>query len=246
MKKFLNANKKAIVCLAIFIILFPILIICLCQLGIIPRDIGLGLIGYGGAITGGFLTLYGVWWTIEDSNKNKKKELALQYCPILSADIIDHNWPKYHLGTEIIVLYRHKYFNDADLEYPDKVIKISNVGRGEILKTTLISQNCDIISTVPHELETELKLNKPKILFHEALDFIPRNGSFYLLIGLPKLREQYSEEIKSIRFSISLDIAIAGIFSSKEQDYKLKFFIDVHFNNHSVKYNFDSITLKKI
>ena len=40
-------------------------------------------INFFGAITGGFLTLYGVWWTIKDQDEKRKKDLAIQYKPIL-------------------------------------------------------------------------------------------------------------------------------------------------------------------
>lgn len=51
-------------------------------------------INFFGAITGGFLTLYGVWWTIKEQNKNlinqhgqldkqRREDLIIQYKPIL-------------------------------------------------------------------------------------------------------------------------------------------------------------------
>lgn len=249
MKKFINGNKKIVVVFLAFIILFPVLVLSCSPIGFIPRDIGIAIVGYGGAIIGGFLTLYGVWWTIEDNSEKRKKELELQYCPILTADIIEKTSPIYNLCSEIIVLYKHKYFNDADLEYLNKLIKISNVGRGEIQKVTLNLENCSVLETVPHELVKEMNLDSSYILCDGVFDFIPINGAFYLYVGLPKLRKEYSERIKEkkyIRLEISLSIAITGVFSSEEQKYRIHFFAGLEYGKSSFQYSLDSMTFMKI
>lgn len=228
MKKFLDSNKNVIVVFSILIILFPILILFPSPIGFIPRDIGIAIVGYGGAIIGGFLTLYGVWWTIEDNNEKRNKDLELQYCPILTADIVEKNSPIYNLCSEITVLYKHKYFNDADLVYLNKLIKISNVGRGEIQKVALELEDCSILSTVPEKLAEEISLDSSYILCDGVFNFIPINGSFYLYVGLPKIRKEYSEQIKKvkyIRLEILLSITITGVFSSEEQEYGLHFLL---------------------
>ncbi len=249
MKNFFNNNKKIVVAFFVLIIIFPVLILCHSPIGFIPRDIGIAIVGYGGAIIGGFLTLYGVWWTIEDNNIKRKKELELQYCPILKADIVEKNSPIYNLCSEITVLYKHKWFNDAELEYLDKLVKISNIGRGEIQKVELNLENCSIITTIPYELAEEMNLDDSYILCDGIFDFIPINGAFYLYVGLPKIRKEYNEQLKEkkfIRLEISLRITISGVFSTEEQEYRLHFFVDSKFEDGYVSYNFDSMTFMKI
>ena len=72
MHKFIKENKRMLLSFLILIILFPIIILTPSPIGIISKDIGLQIVGYGGSIFGGFLTLYGVWWTL-DYQKNKDK-----------------------------------------------------------------------------------------------------------------------------------------------------------------------------
>lgn len=90
-------------------------------------------IAYYGAIIGGALTLFGVWWTIESGKEEKKHELSQQYKPILDLKFkltMKHN--KHYLFTE--------EYTEASIEEPDDPttacfsipITIKNVGRGEM------------------------------------------------------------------------------------------------------------------
>ena len=95
MAKFFKENKKMLLLFLAIAIIFPIMILFPSPVGIIPYEIGLTIVGYGGSILGGFLTLYGVWWTIEDNKKQReedqkrhdqerKEDLANQYKPYLT------------------------------------------------------------------------------------------------------------------------------------------------------------------
>ena len=91
---FVKENAPVIIVVGLISIAFPILILCPSKYGIIPHDVGLQIVGYGGSILGGLLTLYGVWWTIrkqdeinrddgERHNKERFSDLTIQYMPIL-------------------------------------------------------------------------------------------------------------------------------------------------------------------
>ncbi|MFQ6793867.1 MAG: hypothetical protein ACLRT4_13995 [Thomasclavelia sp.] len=83
MNKFFNENKKLFLIILSISIIIPIIILTSSSIGIIEYETSLTLIGYCGSILGGFLTLYGVWWTIKDQEDKRKKDLAIQYRPFL-------------------------------------------------------------------------------------------------------------------------------------------------------------------
>ena len=83
MSKFIKVNRNLLIVILVVVIGLPIIILTPSPIGVIPRDIGIAIVGYCGSIIGGFLTLYGVWWTIDDSQKARSKELELQHMPIL-------------------------------------------------------------------------------------------------------------------------------------------------------------------
>lgn len=81
--KFLKENWKMLIIVIIVATLFPIIILTPSRCGTIPHDTGLTIVGYGGSILGGFLTLYGVWWTINDNSKKYYESQRISYFPIL-------------------------------------------------------------------------------------------------------------------------------------------------------------------
>ncbi len=135
MAKFFKENKKMLLLFLAIAIIFPIMILFPSPVGIIPYEIGLTIVGYGGSILGGFLTLYGVWWTIEDNKKQReedqkrhdqerKEDLANQYKPYLTLipanNLMDSNIDIKELG---------KYDSNEKSFYFELVYQ--NFGRGE-------------------------------------------------------------------------------------------------------------------
>ena len=68
--KFFKENWRILVVIIVIVVLFPTIMLITTYYKIIPYDSAIAIIGYGGSILGGFLTLYGVWWTIKEQNKN--------------------------------------------------------------------------------------------------------------------------------------------------------------------------------
>lgn len=90
MRKFLTEQKIVLVIVLILSIIYPIVILCYSPyavFGRIPREIGLQLVGYGGSILGGFLTLYGVWWTIKDQQRKTDIVNTNENLPTLAYEI---------------------------------------------------------------------------------------------------------------------------------------------------------------
>lgn len=139
MVKFIKANCKILSIILLLAILYPCFILIYspyAPLGRIPKDIGLQLIGYGGSILGGFLTLYGVWWTINEQNRirnedqtkrdeERREELINQYKPILT---IKPHTTKFVFQTFIM----------------ETTLIITNKGRGEAIDINieLVDKNC--------------------------------------------------------------------------------------------------------
>lgn len=75
MTKFFKENKKMLLLFLAIAIIFPFIILFPSSIGIIPYETGLTIVGYGGSILGGFFTLFGVWWTIEDNKRQREEEI---------------------------------------------------------------------------------------------------------------------------------------------------------------------------
>lgn len=226
MKDFIKSNWKMLLILACVIILFPIIILTPSPLGFIPREIGLTIVEYGGAILGGFLTLYGVWWTIDDSNKGKKKELELQYCPILLTETKPRQAMDRHLCTKLRIEFQHDGFNDQKLSCADQIISLKNVGRGEIQQITVSNIQYTLNGTNNDKLTQELKQNGLSIECDNILSFVPIGGSIDLLVGLSSIKHEFWESLYQYFYSmmnVSIDLSVSGVFTSNNHNYRLSF-----------------------
>lgn len=116
--------------LAICLIALIILGICSFFYYIIPIDFP-GTVGEWitalSTLAGGALTLGGVWWTINVQNDQRKEDLAIQYKPYITINILDD--------------IRYSLCSENGKNYL-KVIA-SNIGRGEALNCKCYLQNSD-------------------------------------------------------------------------------------------------------
>lgn len=113
MKTFIKENKYLLTSFLVISITLPIIILLPSPIGVISYETGLTVIGYCGSIFGGFLTLYGVWWTLKNQEKQRHKDIALQYMPFIRCEVTN---------------VKFKKFKGAF------VVKFKNVGRGEAKK----------------------------------------------------------------------------------------------------------------
>ena len=124
MIKFFKENINVLSLFTVIAIIFPIIILLPTPIGIIPYETGLTLIGYGGSILGGLLTLYGVWWTIKKNDEERKNDLSIEYRPIIKIlnkkiSFISNSTPINIFSKELSILMK------IEMEF-------ENVGRGEI------------------------------------------------------------------------------------------------------------------
>ena len=209
----------------LFSILLPVVILCPSPWGFISRDVGLSLIGYCGSIIGGSLTLFGVWWTIDDSNKSKKHELELQYSPILTAHVVERNSMSNNQCFILDVEADRRYFAPA-IYKPDsgKMIEICNVGRGEI-KSIGIEVSSYNLYLHNHNGLRENCASSPSIVSFTHINFIPINESVYLDVVFPKfcIDYHYHSEVKHIiNIAATVKITIRGAFALNSQVYTLQ------------------------
>ncbi len=83
-----NHKKMVLSLIIVLFIIVPILPFIKSPCGIFNRESATIFLQYYGTIlagiSGGFITLLGVWWTINDQKKQRKVEFELQYRSILS------------------------------------------------------------------------------------------------------------------------------------------------------------------
>ena len=142
--KFLKENWKMLTIVTIVVILFPIIILTPSRYGTIPYDTGIAIVGYGGSILGGFLTLYGVWWTIKDQENTRKKDLAIQYMPLITCD--EYKVETTNIVSNVMDAISSSVFSTFKGEILNKnlkevkiILKLTNHGRGEAIVTDLES-----------------------------------------------------------------------------------------------------------
>ena len=123
----IKKHKLLTICLAIIIyIVIPIIPFIQSPTGIFSKEDATLFLSYYGTIisgiTGGALTLGGVWWTINDQKEQREKDLTIQYKPIIN---IEHN-----------PLYESPLL-DEDNNFFSFPVKIINHGRGEALNISI-------------------------------------------------------------------------------------------------------------
>ena len=153
MTKFFKENGKTLLIFLTIAIIFPIIILSPSTIGVIPYETGLTIIGYGGSILGGFLTLYGVWWTIEDNNKTNLENQRNQMKPILQAKKSSTNKDETtyeQLSNILLTFVFSAEFDENDLpisslEYKDDFqhyLNLVNIGHSEMYNLTLTNYQC--------------------------------------------------------------------------------------------------------
>lgn len=214
--KFFKSNWKLLAAFLLIVFAFPFIILVKSPVGMIPENVGLAVVSYGGSIIGGFLTLYGVWWTIDANRVQQKEERELEYRPLLKFDVCKYQHRFQQVG-EIIYLFHHEYFLDAQPEYMDQMIVLENVGRGEIVEL-----HCRVCET---ELVTScvnsLKEATSYFLGEQSINTIPVNGKIYIVLGIPCLKRKCQGKLMILK--TDMEIKYKGAFSEKEYSQKLSF-----------------------
>lgn len=232
MNRFFKENRKMLAGFLIIAILFPAIILVKTPIGVIPSDTGELIVSYGGAILGGFLTLYGVWWTIETNKEKEREDRALQYRPMFQYDICQTEH-KHQQNGEINFSFACEYFNNTDLKYLPYMIKLENIGRGEIEKIDFKICKKKLISASFGEFDKNKFLEMTSFLGNEYINFIPVNGTVYIQLGVPEIKKEYISEFRSsfwILLETTLDMNYKGLFSEKRYNQSLDFHLSITYD----------------
>lgn len=197
-------------------------------------------LGYAGAIIGGSMTLIGVWWTIDNQEKQKREELELTYQPILSCNIVPYKEMN-QLCSELTLLFNHIGFDDSNHETIPYMLEFKNTGRGEIRTFHANIKSCIIISS-PFNDDNQIDLSKSYMLGDGFFNFFPINGSQYILIRIPKQIQTYIPA-KYIRIEVCLSSFISGFISETEHEYYINFYIDIYLDGRNERIEIDSLTV---
>lgn len=237
--KIIKDNLKIIAIILIGVIAFPIIILTPSNIGILPPDIAWQIVGYGGAIIGGLLTLLGVWLTIEHQNNQRREDLSIQYKPFL---IVDRE-----LDTCEGYLYREfsfctfctskngtipQYMELSDL-YNDNVkimLLVKNIGRGNVCDWKFLEykiKDPDIFDNFLQPYSTNMSLS----------DLVPQQG-MALAFKLPaylRVKNEYLNER-----GINTSIYFSSKFSDEFNYHKYKFEISIPIEIKIHKTSFES------
>lgn len=239
MNNFFNENKKLFLIILSISIIIPIIILTPSPIGIIEYETGLTLIGYCGSILGGFLTLYGVWWTIKDSDKkaleqkqnfiNQQKlldaqrryDIAMQYRPILHCQV--KNYVVMENNSILVV-----YFN------------LKNTGRAEALNIHIESSSTHpVFSKVTHDYSPIIEMNNN---FEFVVTFIHLGRS----LGnnqFERLPLDNLFSIKKIHPSASIKIIFTDIVDT---NYCLQFDLECQYTSELNTSNINGMNLEQI
>lgn len=194
MSKFIKENWKILLIFLILVILFPIIILVPSSIGFIPQDIGLQIISYGGSIFGGFLTLYGVWWTIKNQNIRYFETQQIEYSPSF-----------YFNKTIKTELYTYNPYSSKTKEYRGKaILEIKNFGFGKAI---------DIIFN--QEKFTEKNFNEYVSLKQYFLPILEENKTYNLEILFDISWKNPFKETKQLILEVECKNILSHIFIYK-------------------------------
>lgn len=214
--EFFKKNKTVLISILITAIIFPFIVLTPSCVGFISRDIGLQIVGYGGSILGGFLTLYGVWWTIRIQQQEmlkqqlqldlqRREDLAIQYKPFISIVSLETSIPVnngfnricynpcQNLSTELKQIL-DKAHDNCELNF-----KLTNIGRGTLCSVRL------------REIVLDSKHFEPIVNYEQKLlCSIAREETVYLALELPPLLKLKSEFHDLKQSMIKVSICLIG------------------------------------
>lgn len=140
--KFIKENWKMITVILLIVILFPSIILVASNKKLLSYNTAIAIIGYGGSILGGFLTLYGVWWTIKDHETKRREDLSIQYMPLMVCE--EFNTTMNNIENNILDAISTSLYSTFKEGIPKNylkeikiVLKIGNFGRGEAIVTNI-------------------------------------------------------------------------------------------------------------
>lgn len=209
------------------------------------------LISYFGAIIGGFITLYGVRWTIKHNEESMNKNYAIQNQPVLTYEIGE----PHHLYKKTGVLnfyFNSKYFDDnSRVTNKSKVIRLMNIGKGDMIDFN--------IEVEAENLESDtlggsfLDFKQVSVLYegNSSSNRIVAGESLEIDFTLPNYKKEMFEEVAdrfrnyTLSFTLYLDITFFSIYDDYTYEYTLTLPFSATFELHGVRKGFYDLTFEE-
>lgn len=234
LEKFFSENEKLLNWISVFVIVVPLFIIICIRLDCIDRDLGLSIIGYAGSIIGGFITLFGVWWTINSNEEIRKKDIILQYRPFLNYEIENYKKQYKRMG-EIALSFENEYFSDISRYTDEHLLIVKNAGKGDIEKINFIVKKCDVITSPVSLGDANGQLSNSYFLGNQYIDFIPSDDEIYIAICIPTVKKDALVDIdfdNIFILSIELGIEYKGTMSTEIYNQTLKLNLSIEYDKN--------------
>lgn len=193
--------------LILIVILFPISISALCKHGILSYNTKTIFIEYGGSILGGFLTLFGVWWTIKRQDKEQRENMYLRVRPIIVTEKIQLSFDR-----EEDNIMTDEYGNITQIDYNYCINKIEvilkNIGSGPS-KVIRVEDNIDAY------FQKNLKDAKHKVDFNtpERIYYLIEPGRTFTIKFTPKNNFYITDD--DIHLYFSFYMLVFDIYDNK-------------------------------
>lgn len=219
-------KTKFIILISVFIILTPILIVLGAQFKNIEiTNTFWGLLEYSGTIIGGALTLFGVWWTLYDSRKDRRIDIAMQDKPILIHNYTDAKEIKQFQAGEVRIDINDQRFNKGEYQYISEVIAFENIGASEMQEIEFEELEIEVTNTSNFSNDGFDIFKNSVILGNKYINFIPIKGKVYFLIGILKPNQQ-SELYKSGDFELLLNVSFRIVYFDSNKTFEYTNILD--------------------
>ncbi|MCH1939994.1 hypothetical protein [Holdemania massiliensis] len=241
--RFIKENKTFCLEALFLVLIVPIIFLWDCPLipGIIPINIGIAIVGYGGSIIGGFLAIYGVWWTIKKQEDERDIKMKLEYKPILTLEIeniIPNAVPISMSPIRINILRNYMSSAIGHIPYCAK-IKISNVSNFTAIKVQISGIDFGFQNNVFSDPIFKKGLNIPDIPARSTLDIPITSLSsymFYKIQAFENIPPCLMTDIPK-SFNLTFSLHYESIYGHKQDDsYIVSFIINTKIEEDTPEY----------
>ena len=202
------------------------------RFGIIDRsDVGAWM-GYYGAVSGGAVTLTGVWFTIKQQEKSNKQDKAIQFKPILDITDISHSkdmtsYREVGLGVtghstrvgesnDFQLPHYFSFNQDNKITFP---LTITNKGRGET-SNARIRTFSPVYDQIDWTDKTELHSTTTNVYIGELLS----GQNFEIRIHLPPyliVKKEILQEKEEVDLNTIIEIQYNDMFDEIKYQYNI-------------------------
>lgn len=187
------------------------------------------LVIYSGAIIGGLITLFGVTYSLKQSEKAKSKELELLYRPIVKGE----KGKTEEKDKEIIITCNNESYDDKKQIHGKSSLILKNVGRGEMRQVRIRNIKVDSVAGVIPYAEGNLSEK-------EEIDIIGVEDTLTISISTPK--NKVNDEVSTI-YNVSFILEYKGILNQISFQNKVSFTYSI---NNKEKNELSNIKVRTI